>query len=179
MRISKDTAASVARRLTVKAEENVKSLESEFISLVVEAYLDQQPKEAVEMAKKYPEHFCFTDNICVDGCGFSREYFDVGERNVISNVEHYKQANMKMTHKVAGPLLKARDKWKKAQAEYAKLKNETRIALLNLRTTTRIQSALPIAMQYLPKGGGHQYPVPVVNLAPLKAKLEKLQPKVS
>lgn len=176
MRISKDRARDAAARLTEKAEKNVEALKKEYVVLVTEYYNASIPAEVHAFAKKYAKHISFASGININGHGFNREVVYVDQPYVISNVEGYAQANLELSSKAADVVKKAKNKWLDAQKEYKALREETRIALLNLGTTTKIAQQLPIAAQFL-----HgcdlpaKYPVPAVNLAPLKAKLQKLQ----
>lgn len=175
MRISKQKADTAARRLTEKAEKNVEALKKEFAALVAKFYNEQTPKDVHAFAEKHPEFVTYSHYVNFDGHGFSRESIAM-EKSVLANVQGYNQAKLVLTAKVADALKKARDKWQDAQKEYKALKEETRVAILNLGTTTKIEKELPIAAQYLDGCAPvTKYPVPAVNLAPLKAKLQKLQ----
>lgn len=172
MRISKDTARSASFRLTSSAEKIVTELRNEYAQLVREAYIAQQPKEVIEVFKKHPEYFDTTCTIYLDGCGFAKDSINV-EGAVVSSGGNY-NTKISLTNKIAAPLLKARDKWRSAKVDYEKLRNETEAALLTLRTTNRIKESLPVAAQYIP--AANSFPLPAINMAPLNAKLKKLQP---
>jgi len=172
MKISQEKARIAADELTKKAYENVKALEKAYIDMVIGYYNAQLPGEVIAFARKYPQHTSFSDYINFDGHGFNKEYVYVHPQ-VISNVEGYARALLKLTPKAAETLRKAKDKWKDAAKACEDLKRETRMALLNLGTTTRIQEKLPMAMPFL-GSAKPKYPVPAVNIGPLRAKLEKL-----
>lgn len=176
MRISQDKAKDAAGKLTLKAKEKVDKAYAEYRAIVVRLYNEQFPKEVHDFAKKYPQHISFASHIQLSGAGITRDscYVDLDRKEVVSNVVAYSQANLHLSAKSATIVTRARSAWLDAKKEYEALKNETRQAILNLGTTKRVQESFPIAVPFLGIGQA-KYPVPAVNLAPLKAKLEKLQ----
>jgi len=115
------------------------------------------------------------DHINFDGHGFNREYVSL-DKKVVANVEGYAQALLELTPKTSAALRKAKDKWDDAKKKAKDLKEETRRALINLRTTKEVEKSLPIAIPFL-KANQPTYAVPAVNLTSLKNRLEKLQTK--
>lgn len=173
MRISKEKARIAANRLTEKANQNVDALHQAYITMAISCYNASLPGEVIAFGEKYPQHLSWADCINFDGPGFNKEYVHISTP-VIANVEGYAQALLTLTHKAADALRKARDKWRDAKKAAEDLNKETRIALINLGTTKIIAEKLPMAMPFLGQPIS-KYPVPAVNIAPLKAKLEKLQ----
>lgn len=173
MRISQEKARIAANKLTAKGDENVQTLENAYVDMAVGYYNAQIPAEVHAFAKKYPEHICYTKCINFDGQGFSKEYVHL-DKSVVANVQGYAQALLTLSPKAADALRKAKDKWKDAKKALEDLRRETRMALINLSTTTRIQEKLPMAIPFLVNAVA-KYPLPAVNIGPLKAKLQKLQ----
>lgn len=176
MKISQDRAKEAAAKLTAKAREKAEKLHKEYQQVVIGLYNEQFPKEVHDFAKKYPQHICFANCIQLSGPGMTRDhsYVDLDRKEVISNVAGYAQANLHLTAKTSTLVVKAREAWLDAKKDYGLLKNETQQAILNLGTTKRVQESFPIAVPFLGLQTP-QYAVPALNLAPLKAKLEKLQ----
>jgi hypothetical protein len=168
-RISKDLAMKVAKQMTAKAYEKAEALEKVFASLVKEAYLKTIPQQVVNVFSSFPDYFQTSDSINLDGHGFHRESIEISGE-VICNMGDY--AKIPLTKEAALPLLKAHREWQKAVDDADKLRNETRVALIQLGTIPKIRESLPQAMPFLPSEANHMALVP--NYKSLQKKLEKV-----
>jgi hypothetical protein len=173
MTISKDTAQQIAYKLTEKSRKNAEVLNEAYRALVTELYESQTPDEIKEIFKKHPDWIYTRMEIVLDGNGFRYERVCT-VRPVITNSNS--EARMEMTNKVSTALTKAKTARDKAKAAHKSLVDETKTALLNLKTTKNISDNLPDAIPFLPPPMSNAL---VVNIDSLKKKLNTQPGEIS
>lgn len=163
--LSKDLARQIAVKLTEKSRIVAENLHVEYRELATSMYEDQTPDEIKAALKKYPDWFDSKCSMRVDEHGFNWEYI-TGVRRIACNSNS--ECLLKLTTKTAEKLLKAKRKWQKAKENYEKLKDETKNALLALKTYNNIRKELPEAAPFLPPPMSNAL---VVSFDSLKRKL--------
>ena len=172
-RISRELAEQIAEKMTKDSREAVKLLLRQYEALVTETYEAQVPQAAKELLAKHPAWVCTGRFIFFEGHGFSRNNSVTATRPVIQQSESY--ARLSLTEKIADKLLKAKQKYDKANEAAEQLEHETVNALLSLKTIKNIREHLPAAAPFLPPPMSNAL---VVNFDTLLKKLER-QPKVA
>jgi len=170
-RISNDLAGQIAVKLTEKSRIAVKKLHEEYQAIATELYEDQIPNEVKEVFKKHPDWFYTRQSLYFTGQGFNYERV-IPTRHIICN--NGTDAHLKLTGAIASKLMTAKRKWEKAEKEYKLLKDESKQALLTLKTFNNIRKELPEAAPMLPPPMSNAL---VVNFNSLKSRLNK-QPEV-
>lgn len=166
--LSKDLAQQIAHKLTEKTRLNAQSLKDQFTSKVAEHYTKTIPAAVKDIFKKHPDYFTTTASIKVDGHGFTYEVVGTKEF-VINNTGNY-YASLDLSSKEADTVVKLKRKYQDAEKKYKELKEETKQALLALKTYNNIRKELPEAAQYLPPPISNAL---VCNFDALKTKLKK------
>lgn len=170
-RISNDLASQISTKLTEKSRIASDKLHTEFRQLVTDFYENQIPEEVVKCFKKFPDWFYTRSTVKLHGHGFDWEYVTT-TKPVICNSNS--EAHMTMTAKIGDKLISAKRKWEKAKKEHAELKEESKQALLTLKTFNNIRKELPEAASMLPPPMSNAL---VVNFDSLKKRLNK-QPEI-
>jgi hypothetical protein len=165
--ISKDLAQQISTKLTEKSRLAVDALRKDYQTIATEIYEDQVPEEIKKAFKLYPDWFYTRQSLYFNGHGFSFERV-TPIRHVICN--NGTEANLKLTIKTSDKLMAAKRKVEKAEKEYKLLKEESKQALLTLKTFTNIRKELPEAASMLPPPLSNAL---VVNFNSLKTRLNK------
>lgn len=164
--ISKDLARQIATKLTEKSRIAAEKLHVEYRELVTHSYEEQTPTEVKSLFKKFADWFYTRGSIRLNGHGFNYEYIS-STRNVICNSNN--ECNLLLTAKVAEKLVSAKRKWEKAKKVYEELKEESKQALLTLKTFNNIRKEIPAAASMLPPPMSNAL---VVNFESLKKRLD-------
>ena len=146
-RITKELAASIAEKLTVKSKESVEFLKNEYGKCVYDFYISQTPDEVKVGFSKYPDWFYTSKSISLNGFGFNWERISVQD-HVVCNTGS--SAYLTLNAKISDKITKHKRKYEKAAKEYRELFIETEQALLALRTYKNIEENIPAAKPYLP-----------------------------
>ena len=169
--ISKDLAEKIATKLTEKSRAAVDRLYADYKSVVTEMYEDQTPQLIKDVYKKHPEWFYKRQQVYFTGHGFNYERVTTTQSVICNNGT---DAHLDLNSKLADKITSAKRKWDKAKKEYELLKDETRQALLTLKTFNNIRKELPEAAPMLPPPISNAL---VVNFSTLKKQLAK-QPDI-
>lgn len=170
-RVSSELARQISIKLTEKSRIAMEGLYTEYKELVTIAYEEQCPDAVKECYKKCQEWFYVRSEVFLNGHGFNHERVHT-TRRIICNA--YSDAHLKMTEKIADKLIAAKRKYEKAKKHYEDLKDETRVAILALRTFKNIRQELPEAAAMLPPPMSNAL---VCNFDSLHRKL-KAQPEL-
>lgn len=145
--ISKDLAGQIATKLTEASRIESDKLHVEFRELVTKFYEDQTPDEVKKCLKNNPDWISTKQSVRLHGHGFDWEYIST-TRPIICNDRD--GGDMKMTSKISDQLMTLKRKWEKAKDKYKTLKDETKQALLTLKTYNNIRKEIPLAAPMLP-----------------------------
>jgi len=129
--ISKDLAGQIAIKLTEKSRLFMEKLHTEYKDVVTELYEDQTPQDVKDCCKKHPEWFYKRGYVSFSGYGFNYESVST-TRQVICNGGT--NANLHLTSKIADKIMSPYRKWEKAKEKYEKLKDDTKQAIIALKT---------------------------------------------
>jgi hypothetical protein len=172
-RISQEMASTVAYKLTEKSKSVADKLHIEYRKSVSEFYKSTLPKAVLAFFKtEHCEYVETTNSVILDGHGFSDEY--VSLIGALPS-ENGSTPRMPFDTNDGAKFIAAKRKWEKANKEYKALKDETKQALLALKTFNNIRKELPEAAQYLPPPMSNAL---VVNFDSLHKRL-KAQEKLS
>jgi len=169
--ISKDLASQIAYKLTVGSKQKVDAAHADYMEAVTELYEQQIPQDVKDCFSKNPDWFYTRGIVSFEGFGFRWENVST-KRGVIANSGT--SAHLKLTGKSAEKLTAIKRKWEKEKANYEELKEETKNALLALKTYNNIRKELPLASPLLPPPMSNAL---VCNFDSLKKRLTK-QPEV-
>ena len=147
MRMTKELAKQIARKLTVKKIEVSNQIFIDYRQAVTDAYIKQTPKEVAETFKKHPDWFYTRSGISFSGHGFRWETVTATEQ-VICNSRS--DANLNLDDKLAAKLTNLKRKNENAVAAYNALVDEIETALFNLRTFANVEKNFPEAIPFLP-----------------------------
>jgi len=164
-RISNETAKQIAIKLTEKSRIAAEKLHVEYRELVTELYEEETPQEVKALFKKLPDWFYTRGYVNFNGHGFGWEQVST-TRQIICNGGT--NANLHLTSKIADKITTSKRKWDKAKKNYEDLKDETKQALLALKTTNNIRKEIPLAAPMLPPPMSNAL---VCNFDSLKKKL--------
>lgn len=170
-RISNDLAGQIATKITEKSRLASEKAHLEYREAVTQLYEEQTPADVIKCKKNHPDWFYERGAVSFSGHGFSWENVAT-TRQVIANGGTY--ANLHLTAKIADKLMTSKRKWDKASKAYKELKDETKQALLTLKTFNNIRKELPEAAPMLPPPLSNAL---VVNFTSLKSRLNK-QPDI-
>lgn len=168
-RLSNETIANIAKKMTAKTKEAVDQLEKDYKEIVTVIYEDQIPEAVKVFAEKHKGFIHYGNQIHLEGHGFRWTYI-ASTRPIIEDSKG--NANLTLNEKLADKIKKAKNKWESAQEAYESLLVETRQALQALGTHNRIKENLPEAAEFLPPPMSNAL---VVNFTSLQKKL-RLQP---
>jgi len=170
-RISNDLAGQISLKLTEKSRLAVQQLHVSYRELVTKTYEDQTPSEVKALLELHPE-WCHTrTSVTLEGMGFRWVRVST-TRPVVANTQG--DCHMKMTAKIVEKLTNAKRKLDKSEADYNALCDETKQALLTLKTFNNIRKELPEAAPLLPPPLSNSL---IVNFDSLHKKLSK-QPEM-
>jgi len=169
-RISNELASQIAFKLTEKSRLISEQHHVEYRELATCLYEESTPALVKEMLDKYPDWVDTGNSIRLNGHGFNYEYISP-TRPVVSNST---QNLLILTSKTADKLTSARRVWEKSKDKYKQLKDETKQALLALRTFNNIRKELPEAAPMLPPPMSNAL---VCNFKSLNNRLQK-QPEI-
>lgn len=144
-KISNELAKQIAIKLTEKSRIVADKFHVEYRELVTELYEEQTPQEVKAALKKFPDWIYTSGSVKLNGNGFNFEWVST-TRNIVSNGNNL----LNLTSKIADKITAAKRKWEKAKKQYECLKDETKQALLALKTTNNIRKEIPIAAPMLP-----------------------------
>lgn len=170
-RITIELAGHIATKLTEKSRLAFENMKEEYREYITQAYEEQTPKEAKMLLKSHPEWIQTKMEIKLDGHGFDWHYIKP-TRPVIMN--NYNSPILKLNAKLAAQIQAVKTKVDKAEDKYKGLKDESKQALLTLRTFNNIRKELPEAAPYLPPPMSNAL---VVNFDSLKKRIQN-QPEV-
>lgn len=174
MRISKELATSIARKLTEKSRLLIDIANKEYGQAVYDAYMNTVPDDVLAMAKLHPNYFESLRRVKFTGHGFSHEQVAV-PNDVLVNNTRYSQCDLHLTAALASKLIKLKRNVEKAEKTYKELFKETEVALLALKTYKNIESNIPAAKPFLPPPISNAL---VCNFDSLNRKINN-QPEVS
>ena len=150
MRMTKDLAQDVARRITEKSSEYVDKCLKDVQSFVTKVYVESVPIEVSGAFKKFPDYFCVTERIKVLGTGFSYDYIDTDEDvEVVCNLDN--EAVLKLNGADSNKYVSLNRKYESAKKKHREFKKEIEVSLYSLRTFSQIEKHIPEAVPFLPK----------------------------
>lgn len=144
-RITKEIASEVAKKLTSKKTEEIKTLENELETKLEGFILKKIPKEVLDLFKKHPNYFNTTYSFRLSGNGLNYEYLQTknsipytGNNSFLPSIEE------------AELLLSLNNKINDLKQKKSELFREIENLLYNLRTYSKVNSEFPEATPYLP-----------------------------
>lgn len=165
--ISKDLAGQISFKITEPSRKASEAMHVEFRELVTKLYEDQIPEAVLATFKKQPDWFYTRSEVKLEGHGFSWEHIAT-TRPLITNANG--KCDIHLTAKIADQIMKAKRKWQEAQKKYNLLREETKQALLTLKTYANIRKELPQAAPMLPPPISNAL---VCNFDSLRKQLQK------
>jgi hypothetical protein len=169
--LSQMVIENIAEKMTERSKKHSEVMLKEYQELATLLYDAQVPDEVKKCFKNHPDYIETTRTVYLDGHGFNRETVSLSKQAPATSGYH---ETLKLTAAIADKLIKAKRKWEKARDEYKDLYNETKSALLALKTHKNIRENLSEAIPFLPPPMSNSL---VVNFNSLQKKLKK-QPEI-
>lgn len=145
-RITKEIAHEVALKLTSKKFEEYQKLIEELSLKTFELYSATIPKEIIELSKKFPHYFDFSQHLNVTGNGFSYDQIKISEKSVVRSGNKY----FTPSPQDAKVLMTIKNKIEDAKKSYNDLAREIENLVYHLRTYTKVMEQFPEAVPFLP-----------------------------
>jgi hypothetical protein len=167
MRITKQIANDVALKLLEKKREVLKEKEKNIsfrLRHMVEKHI---PICVLDLSKKEPNYFTWSDNVSINGNGFNYKHFDL-DKEVPS--KHRFNTLFEPNETEAKELSSLINMFEKEKEEIKNLQKEIEITLFNLRTYNKVSENFPEALPFLPKGQNTSLSL---NLSDLRNKLKQ------
>jgi len=169
--ISKDLAGRIATKLTENSRIHSEKLKSDYEEMVTAVYEDLIPQEIKQAFKKYPEWIQTDSSVVLNSHGFNWERLSMKKQ--LPECDDFRNG-ITLTAKIADKLVNAKRKWENGKKKYKELLEETKQALLALKTYNNIRKEMPLAASMLPPPMSNAL---VVNFDSLKKRLNK-QPEI-
>jgi len=145
-RITKEIAHQVALKLTSKKFEECLKLIEELAVETFKLYSNTVPKEIVELSKKFPDYFNFSEHLNVTGNGFSYDQIKISEKSVVKSCNKY----FTPSPQDAKVLMAIKNKIDDARKSYKDLVFEIENLVYHLRTYAKVTEQFPEAVPFLP-----------------------------
>ena len=148
MRITKEKAELVAKKLTEKKQKEKQVLEENLQEFCYNIALSKIPKPVMDMFKEYPRYVNSSSEIFVIGEGIDNYNL---KYQSISNPLPKAKESIPVTKTESNKIQKLSDKITNLKSEIRTLKKEIETAVYNLKTYSRVEKEFPEAFKYLPK----------------------------
>lgn len=148
MRITKQIAADVAKKLLSKKNDELSEMQKQLSAKALEFYLETVPSDVLNLYKKEPSYMQSASSITLRGYGFSTENIYFG-KNAPSKSQYSAYADL--SQEANKTLRSLKDKVSDFKKEYDKTRIELEAALFSLRTYKNVEIHLPEATPFLPK----------------------------
>ncbi len=168
MRITKDTATFVAKKLCEPKSDELKAMRLSQAEFIRNIYYLRLPREVKTTFSTNPEYFRTTSAIYIDGDGLPQGYktYSLG-----SNLPCVQKERIQVATKDANKIQANEDKIADKVKEIRDLQESIEIALYNLRTYNKVQAEFPEAYKLLPPPNFNTSLM--VNIKDIRCKLDK------
>ncbi len=143
MKITKTKSVEISFFLTKSKKDQLSELELNLSKKVKEIYDNSIPKEVIELQKKYPDYFEYTNNCSLYGNGFSGQRVSLGKEKSI-----YKQNNnsaLNLNPAEGEILIKLYNEFNDAKKELTNIRIELEKIILMLGTKLKVLKEFPEA----------------------------------
>jgi len=165
MRITKQIADDVAKKLTEKKSKELEELKSKLSDLVKKEYDKKIPTEVIELAKLYPSYFDFNRYVRLNGNGWSYKNIELKGTVISQNGS----SHLEPDNKASLAIKSISDKVDDMNANISRLKTDVSNAIYNLRTYAKVSENFPEAISFLPK---QQNTALQLNISDIKQRLK-------
>lgn len=149
MRITKEKAELVAKKLTEKKVEKCKNLQNKLAEYVTEIAKSKVPKPVMDMYKEYPKYTKSKEySICIQGEGIDN--YRLSSQGITEKIP-YTGEDVSVNKKQSDKIQKLHYKIEDAKKEIKQLQREIETAVYNLRTYNKCEKEFPEAFKHLPK----------------------------
>lgn len=163
-RITKDVAEVVTKELLKDKRNEVNELKKQLHKTCRDYYLEQLPKDVINLFSKFRDYFRTTTSIRINGPGLpvGYKYYQLGE----SLPQSFD--NISVNEKQAEVIIRLESKIADKEKALSKLTADIESALYNLRTYKNVEKEFPEAFKLLP-----EKPITTlaVNISDLRSQL--------
>lgn len=170
MRISKDLAEVIAKKLLAKKLSEVDSLINKIKQIAIDSYTESIPIEVINFSSTRKEWLrrCYSLKLV----GYGLDYYYVSSNHPLLFSGDASYIFHAPTKEIAEELVLLIQQKETLQSHYNKLFENTKAALLNLRTYKNIREQFPEAAEYLPQTDGVTTTALAVNLTDLRSNFQ-------
>ncbi len=148
MRITKEKAEFVAKKLTEKKMEKRQELINELKEYCTDIAVLKIPKEVIDVWKKHEKYINLRNYINIEGSGIDN--YDLKRQDVVDYMPT-DERNISVTKKESDYIQKMTWKINDMYNECRQLRREIENAVYNLRTYAKCEKEFPEAFKLLPK----------------------------